>query len=490
MTACALTIAGSDPCGGAGVQADLRAFAALGVAGLSAITALTVQNSRGVTAVHLVAAEILAAQMDAVLGDSPVGAVKIGMLGGAAQVEAVTAVLQRFRPPRVVLDPVLASTGGAALLDEAGKAALLEKLLPLCDLITPNLAECHQLSGLEVTDPDTAREAALRLRALGATSVLIKGGHLPQAPTDLLLDADGIFHLLAGERVDTPHTHGTGCLLSAAIAAGLALGQPFLEAVTRAKELVRLALRHPVIIGQGRGYPDPVAAPREIAPETAGPSPGFPRCHADRLALLNGLYVLTAPELRPDRDALTVARAALAGGAKIIQLRDKRASTPAIVETARQLNALAREHNALFIVNDRVDVALASGADGVHLGPDDLSPCDARRLLGPDAIIGVSVSDVAEALAVAPYVSYLGVGAIFGSTTKLDAGPPVGVERIAEVKAACPNHPLVAIGGISLDNISAVWRAGADAAAVISAVVCASDMQAAVVAFGSNIRGE
>jgi len=491
MTVCVLTIAGSDPCGGAGVQADLRAFGALGVAGLSAITALTVQNSQGVTAVHPVEAEVLAAQIAAVLSDSPVGAVKIGMLGGAAQVEAVAGALQQFRPPHLVLDPVLASTGGVPLLDENGIAALLEKLLPLCELVTPNLEECRRLTGLQVAGPDAAREAALRLRSLGAGSVLIKGGHLPQAPSDLLLDADGAFHLLAGERVDTPHTHGTGCLLSAAIAAELARGRPLLEAATSAKQLVSLALQHPVVIGRGRGYPDPGSAWERRHPAGTDPrrqDAGAPRSHADRLALLQGLYVLTAPELRPDRDALAVAHAALAGGAKIIQLRDKGSSTPALVEMARQLNALAREHHALFIVNDRVEVALAAQADGVHLGPDDLPPADARRLLGPDAIIGVSVSDVAEARAAAPYASYLGVGAIFGSTTKSDAGPPVGVERIAQIKAAFPNHPIVAIGGISQDNIGAVARAGAAAAAVISAVVCAPDMQAAVETLGRSFR--
>ena len=249
-------------------------------------------------------------------------------------------------------------------------------------------------------------------------------------------------------RVDTPHTHGTGCALSAAIAAHLALGAPLQEAIARAKEMVTAGLRNPVIVGEGRGYPDV----RAIA----------------------GIYVLTDPR----RDAEETVRAALDGGARIVQLREKSLPTPRLIELARSLHALAKTRGALFIVNDRVDVALAANADGVHLGPDDMHPADARALLG-DRIVGVSVSTVAEAAALAPFASYLGVGAIYGSATKLDAGDPVGPERIAEIRNAFPHLPIVAIGGITHETLGAVARAGADAAAVVSAVVCAEDMRAA-----------
>src|SRR5262249_34319553 len=153
--------------------------------------------------------------------------------------------------------------------------------------------------------------------------------------------------------------------------------------------------------------------------------------------------------------------------------------TPELIALAKRLAARAWEAGALFLVNDRVDVALASGADGVHLGPDDMHPADARDLLGPDRLIGVSVSTVEEAKPLASHASYLGVGAIFGSRTKLDAGAPVGAERIREIRAAFPDHPIVAIGGIDADNIARVALAGTDAAAVVSAVVCAPDMRAA-----------
>ena len=199
----------------------------------------------------------------------------------------------------------------------------------------------------------------------------------------------------------------------------------------------------------------------------------------ERISLLHGLYVLTDPDLRPDRSAEDTTQAALNGGATIVQLRDKRRSTPQLIDLVQRLSSLAREAASLFIVNDRVDIALTSGADGVHLGPDDMIPADARRLLGPDKLIGVSVATMEEAKAAAPYASYFGVGAIFGSKTKLDAGEPIGVGRLREIKAAFPDIPIVAIGGINADNIAEVAEAGADAAAVVSAVVAAPDMEAA-----------
>lgn len=472
MTTVALTIAGSDPSGGAGIQADLRTFAALGVVGVSVITALTVQNSLGVQSVHPVPADMLAAQLDAILSDMRVNAVKIGMLGGAAQVLAVAAALRQYALPNVVLDPVLASTGGVPLLDDEGRAALLMELMPLCDLITPNLAEANILTMMPVDSLKTMQAAGERLVSLGVKAALVKGGHLPDESNDLLVDNEGHRQIYADRRVDTAHTHGTGCFLSSAIAAHLAKHFPVDQAVKQSKNLLTRALLSPVALGNGRGYPDVLASVRTNGSARM-------RTHMERIGLLQGLYVLTDPNLRPDRSAEDTMQAALAGGASIVQLRDKHLLTPQLVALVQRLGTIAREAKSLFIVNDRVDVALASGADGVHLGPDDMTPADARRLLGPDKLVGISVATVGEAKAAAPYASYFGVGAIFGSKTKLDAGEPIGVERIREIKAAFPDIPIVAIGGINADNIGEVAGAGADAAAVVSAVVAAPDMEAA-----------
>jgi hydroxymethylpyrimidine kinase/phosphomethylpyrimidine kinase/thiamine-phosphate diphosphorylase len=463
----ALTIAGSDPSGGAGVQSDLRTFGAFGVAGLSAITAITAQNSHGVRAVFPIPVDPLRAQLDALFDDARPRAVKIGMLGGRAQVEVVAEIFERHRPPHVVLDPVLASTAGVPLLDTEGRAALLDRLIPLCDLVTPNREEAAQLAGL----PDASEPEALAapLLARGARAVLVKGGHLPGAPVDVLVTAGGASRSFPGTRVETPHTHGTGCLLSAAIAARLALGDALPEAVDRAKAFLTLALQEPVVVGEGRGYP------------------GNSR-HAARLAQLRGLYVIADAGLRPERSPTAIAAAALAGGARVIQLRDKQSATPALLDTAKQIAAICRDAGALFIVNDRVDVALASDADGVHLGPEDMPPADARRLLGGERLIGVSVSSVEEALPLAAHASYFGVGAIYGTRTKADAGAPIGLGPIGTIRQTFPRHPIVAIGGITSDTLLPVLAAGADAAAVVSAIVGASDMQAATRALAEVAR--
>src|SRR5579883_3119605 len=193
----------------------------------------------------------------------------------------------------------------------------------------------------------------------------------------------------------------------------------------------------------------------------------------DKLSKLSGLYVLTDQKLRPERTAEEIVRAALAGGARIIQLRDKHTPREELIRLSLRLCAMTHRAGALFIVNDKVDIALAAGADGVHLGPDDMPPSEARRAFGDKLLIGVSVSSVEEAAPLAPFASYFGVGAIYGSSTKEDAGPPIGTEPIRHIAVRFPGTPIVAIGSINKDNIAQVKRAGADAAAVVSAVICA-----------------
>jgi hydroxymethylpyrimidine kinase/phosphomethylpyrimidine kinase/thiamine-phosphate diphosphorylase len=454
MTVSALTIAGTDPSGGAGLQADLRVFELAGLAGWSVATAITIQNTKGVTSWRVIEPEVIRDQLEAVFADvRDLRAVKIGMLGGAAQVRAVADALRRWRPQNVVLDPVLASTGGVLLLDGDGLVALREELVPLCDLVTPNLDEVSQIGS-------------------SAGAVLVKGGHAKGDPTDVLYRAGEQVREFSAPRVDTSHTHGTGCALAAAIAAELALGSPLGEAIARAKCLVTRALQSPAIAGNGRGYPD-------VRGAAAALRFGCSAAHQERIRRIRGIYVITDATLRPDRSHEEIIQAALDGGANVIQFRDKSLPLRESINVARRLGAMARERRALFIVNDRPDVALVADADGVHVGPDDFDPADARRVAGADKIVGMSVSTLEEATAVAPYSSYFGVGAIYGSRTKDDAGEPVGVRRIAEIRDAFPHIPIVAVGGIGSANIAEVARSGATAAAVLSAVVCAEDMRAA-----------
>jgi hydroxymethylpyrimidine/phosphomethylpyrimidine kinase len=255
MSAIAVTIAGSDSSGGAGIQADLKTFAALGVYGASIITALTAQNTNNVSAIHNVPADFIAAQIDAVFADLDVGAVKIGMLGNAATIEVVGAGIDRHHAHNVVLDPVMVASTGADLL-QADAIDALRTLISRASLITPNLLEAAVLLDVPAArDEDEMREQGRKLLALGPGAVLIKGGHAvgPES-VDLLVDADGHTRF-AAPRIATRNTHGTGCTLSAAIAAGLAKGQALDDSVGEAKAYVSAAIAAAdrLKIGSGRG---------------------------------------------------------------------------------------------------------------------------------------------------------------------------------------------------------------------------------------------
>jgi hydroxymethylpyrimidine/phosphomethylpyrimidine kinase len=254
-TPAALTIAGSDSSGGAGIQADLKTFAALGVYGASVITALTAQNTQGVTGIHQVPADFVSAQIDAVFADLDVGAVKIGMVADLAVIDAIAAGLQRWSPRHVVLDPVMVATSGDRLLAEDAVEALRAKLVPRAAILTPNLPEAAAL----LNEPIASSEAAIesqgrRLLALGCPAVLIKGGHGQGSESiDYLVRESGAI-ALATPRVATQNTHGTGCSLSSAIAAGLAKGEDLQTAVRSAKAFISAAIAAADRFSVGHGH--------------------------------------------------------------------------------------------------------------------------------------------------------------------------------------------------------------------------------------------
>ena len=248
----ALTIAGSDSGGGAGIQADLRTFTAHGVHGTTAITAITAQNTLGVTAVLALPPDIVVAQIDAVVTDLGADVVKIGMLANAAIAAAVADALVRHRLSPVVLDPVMVAKGGAALLDEAAVAVLRSRLFPLATIVTANVPEAEALTGVSVTDVASSRRAASAMVEAGAGAAVVKGGHLPGDAIDVLFDGT-TFTEFAGPRIATPHTHGTGCTFAAAIAARLALGASLVDAVRAAKAYVTRAIERAPGLGHGHG---------------------------------------------------------------------------------------------------------------------------------------------------------------------------------------------------------------------------------------------
>jgi hydroxymethylpyrimidine/phosphomethylpyrimidine kinase len=247
-----LTIAGSDSSGGAGIQADLKTFAAFGVYGLSALTAVTAQNTLGVAAVAPLSSDLITAQIEAVAGDIELHATKVGMLGTAAGVEAVAAAIDELELPLVVVDPVMVSSNGEALLDADGVQMLLTELLPRAYVVTPNLPEAEALSGCHVRSFDDRRRAAARIREMGATAVIVTGGHdSGDDVVDLLYDGSSFVELRAKRVMGTP-VHGTGCTFASAVAAGLALGLPLAESATRAQAYVAGAIARPIRIGRGR----------------------------------------------------------------------------------------------------------------------------------------------------------------------------------------------------------------------------------------------
>ncbi|HEV8150338.1 MAG TPA: bifunctional hydroxymethylpyrimidine kinase/phosphomethylpyrimidine kinase [Gemmatimonadales bacterium] len=249
----ALTIAGSDSGGGAGIQADLKTFQRFGVFGTSVLTAITAQNTRGVHAVHPVPPAMVAAQFAAVVKDLPPAALKTGMLATAAVVREVARAIAHYELGNYVLDPVLLASSGERLLDPEGERELRSRLLPLATVVTPNLPEAAALAGFAVDSPGTMEQSGRALLEAGAAAVLVTGGHLPgEALLDVLMTPGGV-QRFPHRRIRTSATHGTGCTLSAALTAGLALGRPLAEAVGDAVAYVQRAIAAAPGLGKGRG---------------------------------------------------------------------------------------------------------------------------------------------------------------------------------------------------------------------------------------------
>ncbi len=247
-----LTIAGSDSSGGAGIQADLKTFAAHGVFGASVITAITAQNTQGVLAVENVSAKMITHQLEAVFSDIRIDAVKIGMVSCKESIVAIADALGRFQPPHIVLDPVMISKSGYPLMAESAMDLLLQRLFPLASLVTPNIPEANWITNQSIQSISDMKGAAEKLMGLGPGAVLVKGGHRREDATDILFD--GIqWHCLAAERIMSKHTHGTGCTLSSAIASNLGKQQALYTAVANAKRYIQTCISSGLAIGKGIG---------------------------------------------------------------------------------------------------------------------------------------------------------------------------------------------------------------------------------------------
>ena len=471
--AIAWTIAGSDSGGGAGIQADLHTFRDFGVHGCSVITALTAQNSQTVTHVAVTPIDNLRAQLAALADDLPAPALKLGMLGDAEVVAAVCDFLQRY-DGHVVCDPVMVSTTGASLLDGAGGKLLREKLLPRATVITPNLAEASALLGRTVETAEQMEQAARELIALGARSVLVKGGHLQgRFSGDYWSDGrDGFW--LTGERIDTAHTHGTGCTLAAAIAACLARGFELADALVLAKMYVTAGLRAAVQIGAGpgpvahTGYPSHLADLPMLRRQHAVSAEPFPDCGGEL-----GLYPVLPTAEWIER--------VLPLGVKTVQLRSKNLSPDQTEAEIVRAIAAARRHGARLFINDHWQLAIKHGAYGVHLGQEDLDSADVEAIRRAGLRLGVSTHawyEIARAHALRP--SYIAIGPIYPTTTKVMRFSQQGLEKLQEwVRLLRPHYAMTAIGGISRERLPQVLATGVGSVALVTAITEAPDWRAA-----------
>ena len=479
------TIAGSDPSAGAGLQADLKTMHGLGVHVCTVVSALTVQNTTGVFAVEPVAPDLLRDQIERLDEDLPPVAVKLGMLGGAAQVRVVADFLATTGA-FVVCDPVLAATSGAALLNDEGRRALVELILPRADLLTPNLPELGKLLAPDFQDLDKSpqrgavpalmADAAQALLQRGARAVLIKGGHgSGEYCQDYFSDGRQAFWLTS-ERQNVKHTHGTGCTLASAVAATCALGHPLPDALVIAKAYLNQGLRCGEDIGQGHsslahlGWPH---TPDDLPWRTAGAEAGHARpqfrdCGPQPL----GLYPLV------DRAAWLEKLAPL--GVTTVQLRAKDLAGAALEKEIVTAIEFARRHAVRLFVNDAWALALKHGAYGVHLGQEDLAGADLPALARGGIRLGVSTHNYAElARAAALRPSYIAIGPVFATATKTLAQPPLGVgvfRRLAQLAPAS----VVAIGALTPERAPELRAAGAGGCAVIGDLLHATDLAARV----------
>ena len=248
----ALTIAGSDCSGGAGIQADLKTFSAHGVFGMSAIVSVVAENTAKVISIHDVPPNIIADQIDAVFTDIPVDAVKVGMLSSPVCMETVAKKLREYQPKHVIIDPVMYAKNGCPLMDPGSIDTLIKTVIPLATVLTPNIPEAEKITGMTIANQKDMEIAARKIHAMGCKGVLVKGGHATGDATDVFFDGE-TFSYYQAERIDTKNTHGTGCTYSSAIAANLALGFDMETAIANSKNYVTTAIRHSLALGKGCG---------------------------------------------------------------------------------------------------------------------------------------------------------------------------------------------------------------------------------------------
>ncbi len=469
------TIAGTDPTGGAGLQADLLTFRGLGTYGCGVITAVLAQNSQSVDSIELMSADAIEKQLKALWQEMPPHVIKLGMTGSDAAIRSIADAFEDTGIP-LVCDPVIQSSSGTDLLPPQTLKLFQERLLPLVSLITPNRPEAERITGIKIEADDDVEEAAARLLEMGCGAVLIKGGH--SASSEWVQDfwSDGSNNAwLTAPRLSVQRTRGTGCILSSAIAACMARGLEMLDALVVARSYVQQGLRAAPQVGLGEngpighlGWPSHSEDLPWLTDTAAAGRRGwsFPNCGS----LPMGVY--------PIVDGVGPMKELLSLGVDVIQLRIKQSPGPVLEDQVRESIRLAQEYSARLYINDHWRTAVACNAYGVHLGQEDISEEAATAIEKAGCRLGLSAksfSELARAWSYRP--SCLGIGTVYATNSKQCDYAPLGVEGFAALRALTP-CPVVAIGGISVENAEPLLAAGADGMAVISDLSEASNVSA------------
>ena len=488
------SIAGSDCTGGAGIQADTKTIHNLGAKACSVITAVTAQNSQGVQEINAVDELTLYSQIASLEEEFPAAVIKIGMLANTQQVENVAKHIKRLKAKwahqvRVVYDPVAVATSGDNLSEEDIVPAIKSHLLPLVDVLTPNNQEIQKLSGVYVFSWNCMQTAAQSLLDTGVGAVVLKGGHI-DIEKDHCVDlcTDGYqSYWLSSPRYQTSQTHGTGCTMASAIAALMAQQYLLRDAFTLAKAYINQGLRNfqqhnPRDVWQG-GFPcQPDDFPRvlvsgsELA-NTLDWSVDGESQFADDFSQTDTLRL----GLYPVIDSLEWLERLLKLRVKTIQYREKHLKGEALDLAIAKAVALGRQYSARVFINDYWPLAIKHGAYGVHLGQEDLERADLVQIKGANLKLGISTHGHYELLKAREYrPSYLAVGAIFPTRTKNMTGQIQGVKTLSDLVKLSPDLPMVAIGGITHDNIQQVLDTGVGSVAVVTAITEAANPEIAV----------
>lgn len=474
------TIAGSDSGGGAGIQADLLTFQDFKVHGCSVITALTAQNSFAVGHVQISDHKMMAAQINALDSDLMAKSIKLGMLADSATAETVAKYLQDY-PGFVVCDPVMVATSGGKLLDDAAVEVYKQQIIPRADVLTPNIAEAEELTGIAIGSYVDMVAATNSLLAMGARSVLIKGGHFDEGGEDALdYWSNGKDNYWIGtKRIDSIHTHGSGCSLSSAIAAAVAQGYSLLDALVLAKAYVTQGIRAAGMLGSGPGAVAHCGWPESIEdlPYLYKDTPRLKPLTFESCNKFLGLYPVVDSVEWIDR----LSRC----GVKTIQLRMKDQAQPVLRAAIREAVAICKAKEIALFINDHWELAIEEQAYGVHLGQEDLQTANLEQIAAAGLRLGTSnhcYSEIAISHGIKP--SYIALGPVYATTTKEMVFEPLGIQKLQQwVDLLSEKYPLTAIGGINLERADDVLWTGVGSCAVVTAVTEAEDIDKTVSSF-------